>query len=244
MLILAVDTSTKVGSLAVLRGHDVLGELSSSAAEPYSSRLFADLDKLLRELRLSLNQFELFAVAAGPGSFTGLRVGLTAVKAWAEVYGTPIAPVSGLQAVAAQISSPPVGAILVPVIDARRGQVFGALYECQSGVDSSTMPLLKLVEDEVVMGAEEFLEMIAKKSHGRELRFASPSPELIQPAVDRSSFGAVNSKKCVERVSGILASVIGQLGYQGALGGKTIDALHLDANYVRRTDAESHWKES
>ena len=69
-----------------------------------------------------MDKIELFAVAAGPGSFTGLRVGLTAVKAWAEVYCKPIAAVSALEAVALQATS---GArMIVPVLDARRGQVY------------------------------------------------------------------------------------------------------------------------
>jgi tRNA threonylcarbamoyladenosine biosynthesis protein TsaB len=240
MLILAVDTSTKIGSLAVLRGEELLGEISSSAAEPYSSRLFADLDKLLGGLGLSLKDFDLFAVAAGPGSFTGLRVGLTAVKAWAEVYGRPIVPISGLHAVAAQISASDEGTILVPVTDARRGQVFGAIYERQRGEKANAASFLKLTDGEVVMAAEEFLGLVAARSNGGAPLFASPSPEVIEPALPQSAF----SGSRVERVSGALASIIGRLGYEAALRGETIDALHLAANYVRRTDAESHWKEA
>src|SRR5580698_7384724 len=130
MLILAVDTSARIGSVAILRDQEVLGEVSSDEKEPYSSRLFADLAKLLSELHLSMGEFDLFAVAAGPGSFTGLRVGLTAVKAWAEVYGKPIAAISGLEAIAAQSVSleRDLGAqagVIAPFLDARRGQVFG-----------------------------------------------------------------------------------------------------------------------
>ena len=241
MLILAVDTSTRIGSLAVLRDQEVLGETSSSEGDPYSLRLFADLDRLLGELRLGLNHFDLFAVAAGPGSFTGLRVGLTAVKAWAEVYGKPIVPVSGLQAVAAQIPEANGGALLVPVIDARRGQVFGAIYERRDGANTSAQPFLKLLNEEVVMAADEFLDIVAGHGNGVAPLFASPSPEVLQPALELSAFGTSR----VQKVSGSLASIIGQLGHQAAAQrGEAIDALHLAANYVRRTDAESKWKES
>jgi len=141
--------------------------------------------------------------------------------------------------VAAQISGAAGGAILVPVIDARRGQVFGALYEQRLGADISAPPFLKLLDDEVVMAAEEFLTVVAGRSNGMPPLFASPSPEVIQPALALSRFSGVR----VEKVSGVLASVIGRLGYQSALRGETTGALHLDANYVRRTDAESKWKE-
>ncbi|HEX2715250.1 MAG TPA: tRNA (adenosine(37)-N6)-threonylcarbamoyltransferase complex dimerization subunit type 1 TsaB, partial [Candidatus Acidoferrales bacterium] len=127
MLILAVDTSTQAGSLAVLRDTRVVGEVSTWVEETYSSRMFRHLEFLLRELGIGLDQVELFAVASGPGSFTGLRVGLAAVKGWAEVYRRPIAAASALEAVAAQAKSPE--ALLAPVIDARRGQVYGGLYE-------------------------------------------------------------------------------------------------------------------
>src|SRR5579872_6219879 len=103
MLILAVDTSTRTGSAAILRDSEVLAEISGYEETPYSSRLFRDIALLQDRANFRLDQVDLFAVAAGPGSFTGLRVGLTAVKAWAEVHGKPIAAVSGLEAIAAEL---------------------------------------------------------------------------------------------------------------------------------------------
>ncbi len=99
-LTLAVDTSSRVGSLAVLRDTGIVGVVSTFSDEAYSSRMFRQLEFLLAELRVGLAEFDLFAVVSGPGSFTGLRVGLTAVKGWAEVYQRPIAAVSGLEAIA------------------------------------------------------------------------------------------------------------------------------------------------
>ena len=102
VLVLALDTSSPSGSLAVLRDEKVIGVVSTATGEVYSSRMFRELEFLLGELSLRMEEFELFAVAAGPGSFTGLRVGLAAVKGWAEVYRKPIAAVSALEAVAVQ----------------------------------------------------------------------------------------------------------------------------------------------
>ncbi len=89
----------------MLRDERVIGTVSTWTDEIYSSRMFRHLEFLLQELSLGLGEFDLFAVAAGPGSFTGLRVGLAAVKGWAEVYRKPIAAVSALEAVAAQSHS-------------------------------------------------------------------------------------------------------------------------------------------
>src|SRR6201998_2058933 len=131
VLVLALDTSSPSGSLAVLRGAKVVGVVSTATGEVYSSRMFRELEFLLGELSLHMEEFELFAVAAGPGSFTGLRVGLAAVKGWAEVDQKPIAAVSALEAVAVQARSN--AALIIPVLDARRGQLYFGLYRRAEG---------------------------------------------------------------------------------------------------------------
>jgi tRNA threonylcarbamoyladenosine biosynthesis protein TsaB len=230
MLSLAVDTSTQSGSLAMLRDERLLGLVGTSVQETYSSRLFRHLRFMLTELDASLEQFDLFSVAAGPGSFTGLRVGLAAVKGWAEAFGKPVAPVSVLEAVAAQATTP--APLLIAVLDARRGQVFGAVYE-RRGSD------LALRGEEMVMAPEEFLESLAGLAGEQALALVTPTPGAIQVALDASAFRG----RPVETVSPLLAGVIGRLGYRRAARGESGDALALDANYVRRPDAEVKWKD-
>jgi tRNA threonylcarbamoyladenosine biosynthesis protein TsaB len=230
MLILAVDTSTQAGSLAALRDGRVLGEVSTSGEETYSSRMFRHLDFLLRELKLEIKQFDLYAVAAGPGSFTGLRVGLAAVKGWAEVHQKPIAAVSGLEAVAAQARTP-VGC-LVPVLDARRGQIFGGMYE-------RTRLGLTLRGEEVVMTPAEFFDVVGARLAEQVFAFVAPAPEVIADLRAGPGLGG----KPIETVSAVLAPWIGRLGYERAQRGELVDALHLDANYIRRSDAELLWKD-
>jgi len=229
MLVLALDTSTQAGSLAVLRETRIVGEVSTWVDETYSSRMFRHLEFLLRELKLELQQIDLFAVAAGPGSFTGLRVGLTAVKGWAEVYRKPIAAVSALEAVAAQAKA--AVPLLVPMIDARRGQVYAGLYERREAGLSRRC-------DEVVMMPAEFLEILRSQEGDADLTFVSPTPEVLTACLAQSVF----RRKAIEAVSTVLAPVIGQLGYAMAQRGELVDALTLDANYVRRSDAELLWK--
>ena len=109
-----------------MRDELLLGVVSTRAEENYSSRIFRHLEFLLGDLSMKLEEFDLFAVSAGPGSFTGLRVGLTAAKGWAGVYRKPVAGVSALEAVAHQsrASAP----VLVPVLNARRGQIYFGAY--------------------------------------------------------------------------------------------------------------------
>jgi len=229
MLILALDTSTQAGSLAILQDTRVVGEVATCVAETYSSRLFRHLEFLLRELALDLRQVDLFAVSTGPGSFTGLRVGLTAVKGWAEIYDKPIAAVSALEAVAAQAKAPE--AILVPVIDARRGQVYAGVYDRSGGSQVRR-------GDEVVMTPAEFLEILTGQLEAGAGAFVSPAPEVFSAALEETVFRGAS----IEPVSAVLAPVIGQLGFARAERGEVVDALTLDANYVRRSDAELLWK--
>ena len=229
MLILALDTSSPAGSLAILRDEKVIGVVSTWAEETYSARMFRHLDFLLRELSLDLKQLDLFAVAAGPGSFTGLRVGLTAAKGWAEVYKKPTAGVSGLEAIAAQAhSSAP---LLIPILDARRGQIYFGFYQRN---DCG----LTLGGEECVMTPGEFLETLHARAADSDFTIVTPEPEIISKVMSQSEKRAPS----VEQVSSVLAPLIGQLGYQRAKRGQLSDALSLDANYVRRTDAELHWK--
>src|ERR1700745_1447675 len=100
MLILALDTCDSNGSVAVLRDTEVLQTHAHETGEDYSSWLLNAISDLLRAAGLALSEMDAYAVTAGPGSFTGVRVGLTTVKAWAEVYGKPVAAVSRLAALA------------------------------------------------------------------------------------------------------------------------------------------------
>jgi tRNA threonylcarbamoyladenosine biosynthesis protein TsaB len=239
VLTLALDTSSPAGSLAVLRDERVIGTVCTSTDEIYSSRMFRHLDFLLEELSLRLRDFDLFAVAAGPGSFTGLRVGLTAAKGWSEVLGKPIAAVSGLEAVAAQSHSH--ASVVVPVLDAHRGQVYFGVYRRVAAPDGDGR--LALDGDECVMTPEEFLLSLDAHLESSDYVIIAPEPHLIPGATSRNETrrGAPHTHR-MEQASAILAPDIGRLGYQRARRGELVDALTLDANYVRRTDAELHWK--
>lgn len=239
MLTLAVDTSTRMGSLAVLRDDALLGQIADDSGEPYSSSLCRDAEALLRNAGISLNQLDVFAVAAGPGSFTGLRVGLTAVKAWAEVLGKPIVAVSALEAIAAQVK-PGQGAdegfdALVPVFDGSGGQIFGAVYRYGDDQPCELTPMGEAVAAE----AGEFLRSVSEQASGLRLVVATPTPEIIAAALARSPLDHCR----IEQTSLVLAPSIGLLGYRKALRGLVTDALGLDANYVRRPDAEQKWKD-
>jgi tRNA threonylcarbamoyladenosine biosynthesis protein TsaB len=230
VLILALDTCDPKGSIAVLRDGEVLQTLAHETTEDYSSWLLRAVDELLKSAGIPLSEIDTYAVAAGPGSFTGVRIALTTVKAWSEVYLRGIAVVSRLKALATQASGsePQVAAFL----DARRGQVFGALYTRQA-------ERLERVGDEMVIGPDKFVSWAAEQSGGSAIRWISADPASLNetPAwAARRTLG-----ETVDTVSPFLAPVIGKMGHQLALAKRLTSSMELDANYVRRSDAEVSW---
>ena len=127
--ILAIDTTTRAGSTAVLDDHQVLIELTGDAATTHGERLPAEVARTLAAAGVALDTVDLLAVVAGPGSFTGLRVGIASMQGLAFARGLKIVPVSALEAIARQAQrglSP--ARTIAPWVDAHRGEVFAALY--------------------------------------------------------------------------------------------------------------------
>jgi tRNA threonylcarbamoyladenosine biosynthesis protein TsaB len=127
VLVLALDTTTRAGSVAVVRDGAVLSDLVGDASLTHGARLPNDLIRALEIASVPLESIDLLAVAAGPGSFTGLRVGIAAMQGLAMARGLRIVPVSVLDALAIAGAD---GSVPVATwMDAQRGEVFGALYD-------------------------------------------------------------------------------------------------------------------
>jgi len=247
MISLALDTSTPSGGLAILRNLRLIGAVMTDSHEAYSTRMFRHLELLMKELGVTVRDFELFSVVVGPGSFTGLRVGITAVKGWSEVFGTPVAMVSGLEALAAQ--SHGTAPILAACVDARRGGVYGAVYG-RSGDGLTRMG------EEVSMPPDAFLTYVEQTIANHDMTLTgsdgvrnvvgapnvalvSNTPEVLAGAIEQS---AVWRGHALETVSALLAPSVGQIGVARYGRGLVVDALRLDANYIRPTEAELLWK--
>jgi tRNA threonylcarbamoyladenosine biosynthesis protein TsaB len=231
MLILALDTCDARGSVALLLDDNVLGVTVHEGTEDYSSWLLPTVQRLFRRAEIQLPQVDSYAVASGPGSFTGLRVGLTTVKAWSEVYGRPIAPVSRLDALATQTTSraPYVAAF----IDAHRGQVFGAIYKRKEYG-------FQRLEDEAVNAPEAFVAAATQRAAGNRIQWISLDPQCIAHTEAWASRRDIG--ETIEVLPPILAPAIARLGHKHLASGQSSDALTLDANYVRRSDAEIFWR--
>ena len=231
VLVLSIDTCDVRGSVALLKDESVVGLLGHDSKQEYSSWLLPAVNEVLKKGGLHMSDVEAYAAAAGPGSFTGVRVGLTTVKAWAEVYGKPVAAVSRLEAIAAQAAD--ANKYVAAFVDAQRSQVFGAVYR-REGAD------FVRVGEEMVIAPGKFIETAAGLVAGEKISWMSPDVRLLSGEADwkdREKRG-----ESIEQVSATLAGIIGRIGMKQFKQGRATDALGLDANYVRRADAEIFWK--
>lgn len=214
-MILAVDTTGDYGSIALLDGETLREEVPLHEPRGYSHVLFAEIEALLSRQAVRLKDVTLFAAASGPGSFTGVRIGLAAVKGLAEVLGCPAAPVSNLRAVA----SFGTGTLRAAVIDAHRGEFYCGLF------DGAGNP----VGAEAVLPLEKFLAQLPATT----VEWISADIDSIVPLIGERFAGdtAVRAPKA-------LAAAIARLAPLCAAPPEAVEA-----NYVRRSDAEMFWKE-
>jgi tRNA threonylcarbamoyladenosine biosynthesis protein TsaB len=220
MIALAIDTCDARGSVAVVNDGRTLAITVHDVAQDYSSWLLPAVGQTLREASCSMNDIHFYAVASGPGSFTGVRVGLTTVKAWAEVYGKPIVAMSRLEVLARQSTG--AEPYVASFIDAQRGQIFAALYQRQP-------TSLVRIEEELVTAPQEFVDWVAERAIAADVAWVSTDAALTSELT--------GVPKALQ-ISPVLAPLVGAIGIEKAQRGEFVDALKLDANYVRRSYVE------
>jgi tRNA threonylcarbamoyladenosine biosynthesis protein TsaB len=212
MLLISIDTSGRKGSVALCRG-DADGfevvQMADLDGGTYSARLMPVIAELLQHNGLTKNDLDGFVVVSGPGSFTGLRVGLATVKGLCEVMGKPLATVSMLEAIALTHGSGDVTVLL----DAGRGEGYVGEYEVADGVAR--------LRREFIVKLSEF----------------SADGTVLTP--DKGVADALESAGVkVTLVTVVHADGIGRIGLRKLLLGDVADAATVDVNYIRRSDAE------
>ena len=221
-LLLVIDTSGKNGSLALARVAEVRAEVEivesvALAGGTFSAQLIPQVSELLSKHGYNKSDLAAFAVVSGPGSFTGLRVGLAAVKALGEVLRKPIAAVSLLEAV---VESGRSRGRVVSVLDAGRGEIYAGEYDASGAEGSGLGQMLS----ERLVGRDELVAEV----EGRVV--VTPDAALADAL---SALGVE-----VERAEYPSAQVIARLGWTKVLQGRTVSPEELEANYIRRSDAE------
>lgn len=227
MKILAVDTASKSSSAAVISKDRVLAESVLSTGETHSQTLMGVIGGVLQHSGLLLNDIDAYAVTTGPGSFTGLRIGISIVKGLASAGNKLIAGVSALDALALQVSFS--NLLLCPMLDARRNEVYFARYRCDpnGGMKKETEDSVGPPEKAISAITEPCLFIGDGSMVYHDL--------IAEKMGDLASFAPLFTNT-------VRASAVGHLGSIKIKNNDTYNAKTLEPVYLRKSDAEINKK--
>ncbi len=224
-MILAIDTSGRSGSIALVEGGRLVAERTVGDAGPHARWLLGNIDGICSAAGIQLREISLFAVAVGPGSFTGLRIGLTTIKGLAWSLDKPVVPVSTLSALAMNASS--AGVPVCAMLDARKSEVYAALYTFSNGVIKTSMEPISAKP-----------EILLKKLNNE---YPEPAPMFflgngLGPYGELVSKGRKGAILTSEPLWHVRASNIAALALSE--GAESATALELTPLYLRKSEAE------
>lgn len=222
MRILALETSTPAGGVALLDGDRLIAEYTLSVRAAHSERLMATVDRLLSDSGWEIRTLEGLAVSIGPGSFTGLRIGVSTAKGLALALGIPLVGVPTLDALAAAL--PHAADPVCPILDAKKGEVYASLFHWEAGrmvrdweyLALSPADLCSRLSGPVIFvgdGVAAF-EKFLSEALGPRARFAPPARRLPS------------------------AACVAQLGHSRLLSGEVVEPATLIPLYIRPSEAE------
>jgi tRNA threonylcarbamoyladenosine biosynthesis protein TsaB len=229
MKILAIDTSTRMGSIALVEGPLLKAQHILNIRATHNQRLLPGIERILADAGWSLNDLDGFAVSLGPGSFTGLRIGLSIVKGLAWATGKPLAGVPTLDALAVNVSL--VSHKICPILDARKGEIYTALYrQGDEAIPQRLTSYMAVKPEELVALISEATVIIGdgllsygdylKRELGNRLVLAPPHLNVIH------------------------ASSVAWLGWHRLRSGESEDVSRCAPLYVRPSEAELKRKSS
>ena len=227
MLILAIESSASPVSAAVLEGDKLLGEMFLNTKQTHSQTLLPMVQSLMASLGKTCADFDIMAVTSGPGSFTGVRIGVSCVKGLAMPNGTLCCGVSTLEAIAMPGRTYE-GCVICAVMDARREQVYNALFQVADGALYRLTPDRALSIPELSKECEAYGDRLILFGDGAELCFA-----------DFQAWGAhlAPPELRFQRASSVALSAA-----ELAKAGKTVTAQTLAPSYLRLPQAERELK--
>ncbi len=223
-----MDTSTSCGSVGLIEDKEVISEYLLNIPVTHSERLLGAIELVLREARCRIEQVEGWVIALGPGSFTGLRIGVSTVKGLAFATGRPVAGISTLDVLASQIAPTP--HLICPILDARKKEVYTAFYRYGEGGS-----LMRQSEYQAIP-PEDFVRKIKEqtifvgdgvKTYGDFLLNCLPSFAIFPPAPFRVSHG----------------SMVATLGMELLRKGEHLNLSAFSPIYIRPSEAEIKWLE-
>lgn len=233
MKILALESSAVAASVAVSEDSSLLAEMTIDSGHTHSEILLPTVETLLSRLKLTIPDVDLFAVSAGPGSFTGVRIGVATVKGLAFRSGKPCVGVSSLEALAQNLAHLP-NTLICPVMNARRDQIYTALFRADRGT------LVRLLPDTAVAVAEWDGVLAA---YGEPVAFCGDGYDLIVPRYSGTVFPIPSRLRLQSAAS--VASVAYRMFCDGqAVTDSALVPIYLRPSQAERVRAEKEKKEN
>ncbi len=228
MKVLALDTSTLMSTCAVVEDGRLIGEYSLSRDMSHSERLVPMIKEVLAELDIKIEEIDLYGVATGPGSFTGLRIGVATIKGFAHVFNKPVVGVSTLEALAYNI---PYGGVVVPMLDARRNRVYSGIYGFENGEFKNILGPRAIDIDDYLGELSKYNEVYITGQAGDVYR-----DKIAKRLGDRARFAKIGQNNC-------RAVTVAELAIESYKRGELDDFYTLVPEYLRVSQAERQKKE-
>lgn len=244
MNILATDTCTMTATAALLTDDRLAAQTVQNNKKTHSQNIMPMIDAMLKTADISINDIDCFAAAVGPGSFTGVRIGVATVKALAHGTGKPCTAVSALHALAFNLAD--FDGIICPIMDARRGQVYNALFKGTNAcTHTDTTDIIRLTDDRA-LSAEELLTELdtllkTKEYITKNAIFVGDGvpvfADLIKERLNnRALFARRNTRMS-------LAASVAEIAYLNVLNGDVCAPSELTPLYLRLSQAERERRE-
>lgn len=228
MKILALDTSTLMATCAVIDGDKVLGEYSLNQDMSHSEKLVPMIKTILDGLGLNIKDIDLYGVSIGPGSFTGLRIGVATIKGFAHLFDKPLVGISTLEGLAFNL---PYNDIVVPMIDARRDRVYTGIYSWEDCRIETIMEPDVIEVNELVKILDKYEKIVVNGEGSLVYK------EIIKSTLkEKVKFSTISQNSCRATSIGELALIKYKVGHRD-------DYYTLIPDYLRKTQAERELNE-
>lgn len=227
MMILALETATMSGGVAIVDDSSgLVGEVRIDVRVAHSERLMPSVEWLLKASGLAIGDIDAFAVSIGPGSFTGLRIGLSTAKGLAYAADKPVVPVPTLDAFARTL--PFCSHLVCPMLDARKNEIYAALYRWEDSICRKLMPEVAI---DPVMLMKQIAEPVVLMGDGTE----TYRDLIVDTLKDRAIFAPAS------RMSPS-AVTVAEAAIDAIRKGIAADPVSLTPFYIRKSEAEVRWK--
>ncbi|MGB9857772.1 MAG: tRNA (adenosine(37)-N6)-threonylcarbamoyltransferase complex dimerization subunit type 1 TsaB [Dictyoglomaceae bacterium] len=224
MKILAINTAVRQSSITLWENNKEIWEFFyATNSKTYGETIFINLDLLLKRSNWSLEDIDLYVVSKGPGSFTGLRIGVMVIKTLAQVFDKPVVAPSYLDVLAYQNKFP---GVIFSILPARKGEIHVASYKNWNNFQK--------IETERVYLIKEFLDKL--KEFNEEVLLVGEIPESLRKVIPQ------NIKFTSESLAFARGSALAELGFLMFQRGEYLNSLELKPYYGQKSSAEINWE--